>query len=92
MPTSPCREAAQSARGLWICTWQVCGQWGLMSRSSTVTSAPDPVGCAAHRKLAQGREIAGREIVAQRPLGLVGRIDLARFQPFNQFVGRQVDQ
>ncbi|MGY4247384.1 hypothetical protein ACVIIZ_008792 [Bradyrhizobium sp. USDA 4523] len=52
----------------------------------------DPLGGAAQRQLAQRGQIAGREVVFQRPLGLLGHVDLALLQPLDQIVGRQVDQ
>ena len=50
------------------------------------------LGGAAQRKLAQRRQVAGREIVLQRPLGLLGDVDLAFLQPLDQVVGREIDQ
>ena len=52
----------------------------------------DPLGGAAQRQLAQRGQVARREIVLQRPLGLLGHIDLAFLQPLDQIVGREVDQ
>ncbi len=52
----------------------------------------DPLGGAAQRQLAQRGQIARREIVFQRPFGLLGHIDLALLEPLDQIVGRQVDQ
>ena len=52
----------------------------------------DALGGAAQRQLAQRGEIAGREIMLQRALGLLRHIDLAVLQPLDQVVGREVDQ
>ena len=52
----------------------------------------DPLRGAAQREFAQRGQVAGREIVADRALGLVRHIDLAVLQPLDQVVGRQVDQ
>ena len=51
----------------------------------------DPLGRAAQRELAQRGQVAGREIMLQRPLGLLGDIDLAFPQALDQIVGREVD-
>ncbi len=52
----------------------------------------DALGGAAQRQLAQRGQIAGREEMLQRALGLFRHIDLAVLQPLDQVVGRQVDQ
>ena len=52
----------------------------------------DALGGAAQRQLAQRRQIAGREEVLQRALGLLGDVDLALLEPLDQVVRRQVDE
>ncbi len=52
----------------------------------------DPLGGPPQRQFAQRGQIARREIMLQRPLGLLGDIDLALLQPLDQVVGREVDQ
>ena len=52
----------------------------------------DALGGAPQGKLAQGGQIARREEVLQRPLGLLRDIDLALLQALDQVVGREVDQ
>ena len=52
----------------------------------------DPLGGAPQRQLAQRRQVAGREIVAQRALGLLADIDLALAQAGHQVGRREVDQ
>ena len=52
----------------------------------------DPLGGAPQRQLAQRGQIARREIMLQRALGLLGDVDLALLEPLNEVVGRQVDQ
>ncbi len=52
----------------------------------------DPLGGAPQRQLAQGGEVARREEVAQRPLGLARHVDLALAQPLDQVGGREVDR
>ena len=52
----------------------------------------DALGGAPQRELAQRRQISRREIMLQRPLGLLGNIDLAFLQPLDEIVRRQVDQ
>ena len=52
----------------------------------------DPLGGAPQRQLAQRREVARREIVAQRALRLLADIDLALAQPRHQVGRREVDQ
>ena len=51
----------------------------------------DALGGAPQRQFAQGGEIAGREIVVERALGLLWHVDLALFQPLHQVVRGQVD-
>ena len=51
----------------------------------------DALGGAAQRQLAQRRQIAGREKVANRALGLLRHIDLALVQALDQILGREVD-
>ena len=50
------------------------------------------LGRAAQRELAQRRQIGGREEVLERPLGLLGDVDLAFLQALDQIVRREVDQ
>ena len=52
----------------------------------------DPLGGPAQRQLAQRGQVARREIMLERPLGLLGDVDLALLQPLDQVVGRQIDQ
>ena len=52
----------------------------------------DPLGGAPQRQFAQRRQVARREIMLQRALGLLGDIDLALLQPLDQVVRREVDQ
>ncbi len=52
----------------------------------------DALGGPPQRQLAQRGQIARREIMLERPLGLFGDVDLALFQPLNQIVRREVDQ
>ena len=52
----------------------------------------DPLGGPAQRQLAQRGEIARREIMLERALGLSRDVDLAFLQPLDQIVGREVDQ
>ncbi len=52
----------------------------------------DPLRGAAQCQFAQCRQVAGREIVADRALGLVRHVDLAVAQPLDQVLRRQVDQ
>ena len=52
----------------------------------------DALGGAAQRQLAQRGQIARREIMLERALGLLGDIDLALLQARDQIVGRQIDQ
>ena len=52
----------------------------------------DALGGAAQRQLAQRGQIARREIMLERALGLLGDVDLALLQPLDQVVGREVDQ
>ena len=52
----------------------------------------DAFGGAAQRQLAQGRQVAGREVVAQRALGLLADIDLALAQALHQVGRREIDQ
>jgi len=47
----------------------------------------DAIGGAPQRQLAQRGQIAGREIMLQRALGLLGHIDLALLEPLDQIVG-----
>ena len=51
----------------------------------------DPLGDAAQRQLAQRGQVAGREIVGERPAGGLADIDLAVLQPLDQVVGGDVD-
>ena len=52
----------------------------------------DALGGAAQRQLAQRRQVAGREVVLQRALGLLGDVDLAFLEPLDQIVRREVDE
>jgi hypothetical protein len=52
----------------------------------------DPLGGAPQRQLAQRGQVARREIMLQRALGLLGDVDLALLQPLDQVVGREIDQ
>ena len=52
----------------------------------------DPLRRAAQGELAQGREIGRREVVLERPLGLLGNVDLAFPKALDEVVGRQVDE
>ena len=47
---------------------------------------------AAQRKLAQSGQVAGREIMLQGPLGLLGDVDFALLEPLDQIVGGDVDE
>ena len=51
----------------------------------------DALGGPPQRQLAERREIAGREEVAQRPFGLARHVDLAVLQPLDQVFRREVD-
>ena len=51
----------------------------------------DPLRRAAQRQLAQRRQIAGLEIVAHRPLRLLGQVDLAFLQALGEILGREID-
>ena len=52
----------------------------------------DALGGAPQRQLAQCGQIARREIMLKRALGLLWNIDLALFQPLDQIVRREIDQ
>ena len=52
----------------------------------------DPLGGAPQRQFAQRGQVARREIMLQRALGLFGNIDLALLQALDQVVGREIDQ
>ena len=52
----------------------------------------DALGGAAQGELAQCGEIAGREIMRQRALGLLRDVDLAFLEALDEIVGRQIDQ
>ena len=45
----------------------------------------------AQRKLPQGRQISRREIMFERPLGLLRHVDLAFAKALHQLIGREVD-
>ncbi len=49
------------------------------------------LGRAPQRQLAQRRQVAGLEVVADRPLGLVRDVDLAVLQPLDQVLRGEVD-
>ena len=51
-----------------------------------------PLGGPAQGQLAQSGQVDGGEVVLERPLGLLGNVDLALFEPLDQIVGRQVDE
>ena len=52
----------------------------------------DALGGAPQRELAQRRQVAGREVMLERALGLLGDVDLAFFQALDQVVGREIDE
>ena len=52
----------------------------------------DPLGGAPQRQFAQRGQIARREIMLQRALGLFGNVDLAFLQPLDQVVRREIDE
>ena len=52
----------------------------------------DPLGGAPQRQFAQRGQVARREIMLKRALGLFRYIDLALFQALDQIVGREIDQ
>ena len=52
----------------------------------------DPLGRGAEGELAERGEVARREVVLERPLRLLGQVDLAFLQPLDQIVRRQVDE
>ena len=52
----------------------------------------DALGGAPQRELAQRRQVAGREEMLERALGLLGDVDLALLQALDQVVGREIDQ
>ena len=52
----------------------------------------DALGGAAQRQFAQRGQIAGREEMLERALGLLRDVDLALLQPLDQVVGREVDE
>ena len=52
----------------------------------------DPLRRAPQRQLAQGNQMPLLEKVVDRPPGLLGHVHLAFAQPFDQVVGRDVDQ
>src|SRR5207237_1117692 len=52
----------------------------------------DPLGGAAQRELAQRDQVALTEEVPDGLLGLLGHVDLAVLEAFEELVGRQVDQ
>ena len=51
----------------------------------------DPLGGAAQRQLAQCGQVALREEMTNRALGLLRDIDLALVQPLDQVLGREID-
>ena len=52
----------------------------------------DPLGGAPQRELAQGRQVARREVMLERALGLLGDVDLPLFQALDQVVGGEIDE
>ena len=52
----------------------------------------DPLGGAPQRELAQRGQVAGREVVLERALGLFGNVDLAFLEPLDQVVRGKVDE
>ena len=46
---------------------------------------------AAKGEFAKCGEISGREVMLERPLGLLRDVDLSLFQPLNELIGRDVD-
>ena len=50
------------------------------------------LGRTAQRQLAQRCQVAGREVVLQRALCLLGDVDLAFLEPLDEIVRRQVDE
>ena len=52
----------------------------------------DAVGDPQQRQLAQRRQVAGAEVVAERGVDLVGGVDVAVGQPSTQRLGRHVDE
>ena len=51
-----------------------------------------PLGGTAQGKLTQSRQVARREVVLQRTLGLLGDVNFAFLQPLDQIVRRQIDE
>ncbi len=51
-----------------------------------------PFGGAPQRELAQRGEIARREVMLQRALGLLGHVNLALLQALDQVVGGEIDE
>ena len=47
---------------------------------------------AAQRKLAQGGQVAGREIMLEGTLGLLGDVDFAFLEPLDQVIRGEVDE
>ena len=64
---------------------------GAWSASARRLAAVDQVGDLGQRDLAEPGQVAGREEVLQRPLGPIGRVDLAGLHPLEQVLGRDVD-
>ncbi len=52
----------------------------------------NPLGGSAQRELAQRGQIRRREEVFKCPFRLLGNVDLAFLEPFDQVVGRKVNQ
>ena len=52
----------------------------------------DALGGAAQRQLAKRRQVGRREEVLERPLGLLGDVDLAFLEALDQVVGGDVDE
>ena len=52
----------------------------------------DPLGGAAQSKLAQRRQIGGREEVLQRALGLLGNVNLSFLEALDQVVRREIHE
>ena len=51
-----------------------------------------PIGGAAQRKLAKGRQVGRREKVLQCPLGLLRDVNLSVFETLDQIVGSEINQ
>lgn len=61
-------------------------------RLAALRDAVHPVGGAAQRDLPQGHEVLPREEMPERPVRLVGRVDLPLRQPLDQVVRLDVHE